>query len=82
MKHKKNLDILLSENIRESFLHGTFHFGEKIDIDRLAEEYNVSRTPVVQALHRLECEGRYVGDRSDREVDCPGIFYSDRKRNL
>lgn len=57
MKHKKNLDILLYENIRESFLQGTFRFGEKIDIDSLAEEYNVSRTPVVQALHRLECEG-------------------------
>lgn len=57
MKHRKNLDILLYENIRESFLHGTYRFGEKIDIDHLAEEYNVSRTPVVQALHRLECEG-------------------------
>lgn len=57
MKHRKNLDVILYENIRESFLHGTFRFGEKIDIDSLAEEYNVSRTPVVQALHRLECEG-------------------------
>lgn len=57
MKHRKNLDIILYETIRESFLQGIFRLGEKIDIDRLAEEYNVSRTPVVQALHRLECEG-------------------------
>lgn len=57
MKQRKNLDVILYENIRESFLYGIFHLGDKIDIDQIAEKYNVSRTPVVQALRRLEFEG-------------------------
>ena len=46
MKFRKNLDVILYEKIRESFLRGEFKLGEKIDIDKLAEKYEVSRTPV------------------------------------
>lgn len=57
MRIKKNLDILLYEKIRDSFLKGDYRLGEKIDIDELADKYEVSRTPIIQAIKRFENEG-------------------------
>lgn len=57
MKIKKNLDIVLYEKIKESFMKGDYELGQKIDIDELAEKYEVSRTPIIQAIKCLENEG-------------------------
>lgn len=57
MKIKKNLDVLLYEKIKDGFLKCEYKLGEKIDIDQLAEKYEVSRTPIIQAIKRLENEG-------------------------
>lgn len=57
MKIKKNLDTILYEKIRDSFLKGDYQLGEKIDIDELADKYEVSRTPTIQAIKRFENEG-------------------------
>ena len=44
-------------SLREAILGGFFEPGERIDQDLIAEELNVSRTPVREALKTLEFEG-------------------------
>ncbi len=44
-------------SLREAILSGYFEPGEKLDQDLIAEELGVSRTPVREALKRLESEG-------------------------
>jgi DNA-binding GntR family transcriptional regulator len=44
-------------SLREAILDGYFAPGEKLDQDQIAEELKVSRTPVREALSRLESEG-------------------------
>jgi DNA-binding GntR family transcriptional regulator len=43
--------------LREAISTGHFEPGEKLDQDRIAEELGVSRTPVREALTRLQSEG-------------------------
>ena len=43
--------------LREAILQGYFRPGEKLDQDLIAEELNVSRTPVREAVMMLEAEG-------------------------
>jgi DNA-binding GntR family transcriptional regulator len=45
------------DSIREAILQGFFEPGEKIDQDLIAQELNVSRTPIREALKALESEG-------------------------
>jgi DNA-binding GntR family transcriptional regulator len=66
MKIKKNLDVIVYEKMREGFLKGDYTLGEKIDIDEIAEKYEVSRTPVIHAIKRLENEGLMETDRGGR----------------
>ena len=47
----------VTASLREAILHGYFEVGEKLDQDRIAEELEVSRTPVREAMRRLESEG-------------------------
>lgn len=54
---KKNLDVYIFEQLQERMLDGTWKPGERLDVDRLADDYQVSRTPVLQALRRMENEG-------------------------
>lgn len=51
-------DIVYSE-IRKSIVRGTYKPGEKLQEEKLAEELGVSRTPVREALRKLEVE-RFV----------------------
>jgi len=44
-------------SLREAILGGYFEPGEKLDQDLIAEELGVSRTPVREALKKLESEG-------------------------
>ena len=47
----------VTASLREAILNGHFEPGEKLDQDLIAEELRVSRTPVREALGRLESEG-------------------------
>jgi DNA-binding GntR family transcriptional regulator len=66
MKIKKNLDVIVYEKMREGFLKGDYTLGQKIDIDEISEQYEVSRTPVIHAVKRLENEGLMETDRGGR----------------
>jgi DNA-binding GntR family transcriptional regulator len=51
---------LASELIREAILDGEYAAGERLKEDELARRLDVSRTPVREALRRLEAEGLVV----------------------
>ena len=45
------------EAIREAIVNNSYKPGEELQIDRLAEEFGVSTTPIREALIRLESSG-------------------------
>lgn len=45
------------DRIRESILEGAYAPGERLVLDRIARELNVSTLPVREAIRRLEAEG-------------------------
>ena len=45
------------ENLKDRVLSGDFTAGERLTEEHLAEQLGVSRTPVREALHKLELEG-------------------------
>ena len=45
------------ESLRSAIFDGRFDPGERLTEEHLAEEMRVSRTPVREALHKLESEG-------------------------
>jgi DNA-binding GntR family transcriptional regulator len=47
----------VTNSLREAILNSYFEPGEKLDQDLIAEEFDVSRTPVREAIRRLEMEG-------------------------
>jgi len=57
---KKNLDVLVFEKIRDRIINSEWEQGQNLDIDELARFYEVSRTPVLQALKRMQAEGIVV----------------------
>lgn len=54
---KKNAYKHAYEYIRERMLDGSYEGGMKLIEDRLSEEIGVSRTPIREAIRRLEQEG-------------------------
>jgi DNA-binding GntR family transcriptional regulator len=49
--------------LRERLLHGDLPVGRRLVESQLATEFNTSRTPVREALRRLEGDGHIVRDR-------------------
>ena len=45
------------EHLKASILEGRFNPGERLTEEHLAKELGISRTPVREALHKLESEG-------------------------
>ena len=43
--------------LREAVIDGSLKPGERLVEDSLAAQYNVSRTPLREAIHKLEMEG-------------------------
>ncbi len=64
---------LVAEAIRSSILRGAFKPGEKLDQQLLADELEVSRSPVREALRTLEAEGlvRLVPNRGANVTNLP-----------
>ncbi|KAF5066548.1 GntR family transcriptional regulator [Anaerotignum sp.] len=58
------------EIIKEMILNQTYHLGEKINIDTLATELNVSNSPIREALTMLEKQGlvEYVPNVGSRII--------------
>ena len=49
--------IVIAKKIREAILNGTYQPGTRLTEVELAEKFEVSRSPVREALHALEQEG-------------------------
>ena len=56
----KSLTELVTENLRERIVSGEFVLGEQLSEARIAKDLEVSRTPVREAINRLEMEGLLV----------------------
>ncbi|MCL6478001.1 MAG: GntR family transcriptional regulator [Peptococcaceae bacterium] len=56
----KPLRELVFESLREAIIHGRLKPGERLMEIQLAEEMGVSRTPVREAIRKLELEGFVV----------------------
>jgi DNA-binding GntR family transcriptional regulator len=54
------------QQLRAELLAGTFAYGEPLVEEQLAERFQTSRTPVREALRRLEGDGHVVRDRAGR----------------
>jgi DNA-binding GntR family transcriptional regulator len=68
----------VARTLRRAILEGHFTPGEKMDQDRIADELDVSRTPIREALKVLESEGfvdiqphrgAYVSTVSQRDIE-------------
>ncbi|MBO9451165.1 GntR family transcriptional regulator [Tropicibacter sp. R16_0] len=56
----KSLTELVTENLRDRIVSGEFDLGEQLSEARIAKDINVSRTPVREAINRLEMEGLLI----------------------
>jgi len=56
----KSLTELVTENLRDRIVAGGFELGEQLSEARIAKDLSVSRTPVREAINRLEMEGLLV----------------------
>jgi DNA-binding GntR family transcriptional regulator len=74
----KPLREMVSDTLREAIVAGTLKPGERLMEIQLAEELGVSRTPVREAIRKLELEGfvimiprrgTYVADLSIKDVN-------------
>ncbi len=72
----KSLTTVIFERIRDDILYGKYEKGEKIVEAKLAEEFNVSRTPVREALKQLELDD-LVENIPNRGVVVKGISKQD-----
>lgn len=81
MSLKRNLDDIVYETICFGFVSGAYVSGKRLDPSELAERYQVSKTPVIQALKRMVHEhiveitsgGKYfipVADKEEVESVC------------
>lgn len=57
MKLKTNLDEILYDRIIECLVSGEYVMGQNLTLNELAEKFEVSRTPVVQAIKQLSNDG-------------------------
>lgn len=57
LKRPKSLTELVTETLREWIVSGKLDLGEHLSEVRVAAELGVSRTPVREAMNRLEMEG-------------------------
>lgn len=57
MRLKKNLDQVIYDELIDSLYATQWKSGDVINIDELAARYEVSRTPVIQAIRLLAADG-------------------------
>lgn len=69
-KIKKNLDAIIFDKLKEELIASRWKPGQQISPDEIAEQYGVSRTPVVQAIRMLAQEG-ILNIRSTGRIELP-----------
>lgn len=57
MRVKSNLDQIIYDHIVDSLILGEYSMGQTVLLDEFAKKYEVSRTPVVQAVKLLSNDG-------------------------
>ncbi|NCB31561.1 MAG: GntR family transcriptional regulator, partial [Clostridia bacterium] len=57
MSDKQSLTTKVYKHIRDGILDGSYEIGDYLVETRLADELEVSRTPIREALKQLELEG-------------------------
>lgn len=60
LNRPKSLTELVTENLRCRIVAGDFELGSQLSEARIAKDLQVSRTPVREAINRLEIEGLLV----------------------
>lgn len=63
MSLKKNLDQLVFDQMKDRIINGDWEQGLNLEVDELSSYYEVSRTPILQALKRMQNEGMLVVSR-------------------
>ena len=53
----KRLAPVVYEMLKERLLEGTYQAGERLSVETLKTEFEVSKQPVMEALHRLSSDG-------------------------
>ena len=53
----KRLAPVVYEMLKERLLEGTYQAGERLSVETLKTEFEVSKQPVMEALHRLAADG-------------------------
>ncbi len=72
----KSLTTVIFERIRDDILYGKYEKGQKIIEAKMADEFNVSRTPVREAIKQLELDD-LVENIPNRGVVVKGISKQD-----
>lgn len=57
ISNKKSMVDMVTEIIRDSIIEGKISFNEKVSMRKIAEEMSISRTPIREAIRKLETEG-------------------------
>lgn len=57
MSIKANLDKVIEDKLYEEIIKGEWEPGKQIDLNRIIRDYDVSRTPVIQALKKMSNDG-------------------------
>lgn len=57
VKVKSNLDVIIYEHILDALILGEYKMGQMILLDELTDRYEVSRTPVTQAVRLMANDG-------------------------
>ncbi|MDP0493069.1 MAG: GntR family transcriptional regulator [Fusobacterium sp. JB021] len=57
LKGRKNISDYIYDTIKEEFISGELEFGDKIVETEYCKKLNVSRTPLREAIKKLEIEG-------------------------
>lgn len=70
IKLKKNLDALIVEKLKEQILASRWEPGQTLSPDEIAQQFGVSRTPVVQAIKMMSMEG-ILNIRSNGRIEIP-----------
>ena len=82
---KYPLDRTMSEfiygSLKDSIINNELKANQRINEKQLAEYFKVSRTPIREAVLRLEAKG-FVRIDSYRRAVVKEISYNDRKQNL
>ena len=73
----KRLAPVVYEMLKERLLEGTYQAGERLSVETLKTEFEVSKQPVMEALHRLAADHR-SGHGTMVDVGTFGSMFSPR----